>query len=1135
MQYIRWILMLGLVAASLAHGTPLAAQSAPKTSEKDLSSVQQERLSKARRLHSQAEQLRYKQSKIREALPLAREALAIKQELFGDKHNETANSLNYVGLLLKLQGDFKDARVCYEQALAIRKEVLGTKHPDTALSLNNLAVLLQAVGEYRMARLYFEQALSIRRESLGEKNQDTASSHRNLGVLLKTIGEYKLAQLHFEQALAVHRELLGEKHVETASSLDSLAALLQVQGEYLAARTHFEQALAIRKETLGLKHLDTAYSFNNLGMLLKDQGDYAGARAQHEQALAIRKELLGNDHPDLAYSLNNLGTVLRAMSDYGAARSLFEQAIAITTKAHGSNHPLTAASLNNLGLLLKMQGDYAAARDCYEQALAIKRKRLGDKHPETALTLTNLGVLHKEQGNYVAARRCYDEALAYYRESLGDKHPATASAMSKLGVLLRRMGDNEGARRHYEQSLAVQQEAYGVNHPETALSINNLGTLHQALGEYETSRRYLEQSLAIRKALLGTKHPEVAQSFFNLGTLRAQAGDFEQAATNLALGVEIDCATQDAVFAVSSETESLQLVAKHRWARSCLISVWRHTDRTADELYANLWPAQSAVFQLAAERRQALGSSLKPEVEQLYRAWLDARREVARQTLAPAVANPKQRAARRDRLQRVTALKEELERKLAVSSPEFASRQNKRDRPHTDLARALPTAAVFIDLLRYTRVEQNPKVPGEKGDSQIQSYIAFVLTHDRPVQRIDLGPAKPIETAAKQWRAAILAGSTTSAAEELRRLVWQPLAGAFPAGINTVYLMPDGPLTSLPWAALPGSKTGTVLLEEVALAIVPNGRVLMDQLEHPPAPNSEGALLAVGGVQYGVAPIEHTASPQLVGLRAPSMNEKQTLHWPELPGTADEVIGLEKFTNERPLIKLTGNEAGTARVVAELPKARWAVFATHGFFADPAMRSAMQVDEASFRDSLQGSRETVTGRNPLLLSGLVFAGANLPRPTDSWGVPQGDGGILTAEAIAGLQLSKLELAVLSACETGLGEVAGGEGTFGLQRAFHVAGCRNVVASLWKVDDEATAALMRLFYENLWQKKQPPLEALRNAQLTILQSPAEIANYATRAPGAAKPLPDGGKAAAGKTPPRTDVRRWAAFQLSGAGR
>jgi hypothetical protein len=116
---------------------------------------------------------------------------------------------------------------------------------------------------------------------------------------------------------------------------------------------------------------------------------------------------------------------------------------------------------------------------------------------------------------------------------------------------------------------------------------------------------------------------------------------------------------------------------------------------------------------------------------------------------------------------------------------------------------------------------------------------------------------------------------------------------------------------------------------------------------------------------------------------------------------------------------------------------------------------------------------------------LVLAGANLPPEEDDLGLPKGDGGILTAEAIAALPLHNLELAVLSACETGIGHVAGGEGVFGLQRAFHIAGAQTVVASLWKVDDQVTRKLMTLFYKNLWLMKMGKLEALRQAQLTIL--------------------------------------------------
>lgn len=160
----------------------------------------------------------------------------------------------------------------------------------------------------------------------------------------------------------------------------------------------------------------------------------------------------------------------------------------------------------------------------------------------------------------------------------------------------------------------------------------------------------------------------------------------------------------------------------------------------------------------------------------------------------------------------------------------------------------------------------------------------------------------------------------------------------------------------------------------------------------------------------------------------------------------------------------------------------------------------------------------------------------LPRPNDEFGIPMGDGGILSAEQIAGLPLEKLELAVLSACDTGLGEVAGGEGVFGLQRAFHQAGAANVVASLWKIDDQATAALMRLFYYKLFRDHKPPLAALREAQLAIYHHPEQIGPLAAaRAPefGKTVKLVDGGKTK--MRGGHAATRLWAGFVLSGSGR
>jgi CHAT domain-containing protein len=172
----------------------------------------------------------------------------------------------------------------------------------------------------------------------------------------------------------------------------------------------------------------------------------------------------------------------------------------------------------------------------------------------------------------------------------------------------------------------------------------------------------------------------------------------------------------------------------------------------------------------------------------------------------------------------------------------------------------------------------------------------------------------------------------------------------------------------------------------------------------------------------------------------------------------------------------------------DLPEASWAHLATHGFYADAEFRSLrLQVDEDLFGPYDLGGRAAPGARNPAVLSGLVLAGANRPPDRDNYGVPQGDAGILTSEAIACLPLGRLKLVILSACETGRGDVVHGEGVYGLQRAFHQAGAHTVVASLWEVTpDDLPQQLMARFYDNHWQKGMGRLEALREAQLWMLK-------------------------------------------------
>jgi CHAT domain-containing protein len=414
-----------------------------------------------------------------------------------------------------------------------------------------------------------------------------------------------------------------------------------------------------------------------------------------------------------------------------------------------------------------------------------------------------------------------------------------------------------------------------------------------------------------------------------------------------------------------------------------------------------------------------------------------------------------------------------------------------------------------------------------------------VLRKGHPVRRIELGRAEPVEKALADWRRAIAEGLDSPASADLRRLVWDRLSEHLPdRPDSTIYLCPDGELSALPWAALPGRARGTVLLEDHALALVPHGPWLLQRLleRDRRRPAGPGVLLAVGGLRYDRAADPVRSSDEQTDLH-PADRGARPGSWPDLPGTAREaagVIALARALAAPPqVIDREGTRCGPGQLLRDLPRARWAHLATHGFFAAPNSDVRKYLfDEKHFRRGVRGERVGAGARNPLTQTGLVLTGANLKGPEAG-----PDGGILTAEALAGLSLGQLELAVLSACETGLGEAASGEGVFGLQRAFHLGGCRNVVASLWKVDDDHTTALMAVFYHQLWREGRPPLEALRRAQLALYHNPLDVKALATsRGPDFDKTVKRVTQPPVkGETPKESAaVKSWAAFVLSGEG-
>jgi CHAT domain-containing protein len=406
-----------------------------------------------------------------------------------------------------------------------------------------------------------------------------------------------------------------------------------------------------------------------------------------------------------------------------------------------------------------------------------------------------------------------------------------------------------------------------------------------------------------------------------------------------------------------------------------------------------------------------------------------------------------------------------------------------------DVRRAMPARSILISFIRFdqtTYVKRRDRTERRT----IPSYIAFLSWSDRAdVVSVPLGTAASLEELIATWREdaggrALISGVDAAQAEQsyrvagtrLRQRIWDPIAPHV-AGVDRIFIVPDAALNLVSFAALPTSRQRYLVEDVPPIHYLSTERDLIVDVQ----PKPEHGLLLVGGPTYdtSVSPPRSAA-----GLRS-GCAPTGPLRFEDLPGSLAEVrdiAALWSRSKRGPIgddvVVLSGRAAGKSAVVNAARGRTILHLATHGFFLGEC--GAAAPGTRSVGGLIQRSRAIPPDTNPLLLSGLAFAGAN--RPSRQAGQ---DSGILTAEEVSALHLQGTEWAVLSACDTGVGQTTSGEGVLGLRRAFQVAGVKTVIMSLWSVQDRATRDWMVALYQARLDRLDTA-QAVQHASLTQLR-------------------------------------------------
>ncbi|MCR5463394.1 MAG: CHAT domain-containing protein [Bacteroidales bacterium] len=928
-----------------------------------------------------------------------------------------ADSLHQLGCDLFAEQKYEEAIVLFENAAEIRRKQLGVHSADFANSINNVGKCYYELGSYAKALDYGLQALEIRRRVLGMDHPDFALSLNNIGLCYARLGDYVKAQGLFLRAMEIQGRAQGKDHPDYARSLKNFGLCYALMFDYTKAKDYFLQAMEILGRALGKDHPEYAYSLNNVGACYFEMGDYTKALDYLLQALEFQERVLGKDHPDYAIYLRNIGTCYIELGNYAKALDYLLQALEIQERVQKKGHPDHALSLNNIGWCYIKLGEYFNALDYCQRALESFERLFGKENPSYARSLGNIGICYKHLNDFIKAIDYHLRSLSIIERTSGKENSVYINDLTYLGECYYSMGDYAAALSYAQKALEIKEIVYGESHHEYARSLLDIGECYFILEDFSKASEFFVQYSSTISAYISSSFSSLTESMRESFWKK-----FNGFYTNRLYD-----------YSVTISTSQMHVIA-----------------------YDGALLSKGLLLNAETEMRKLILESGDEEALRMYNEV-----QQSRIRLDKIYEDPVGKKALIDSLNNdIEARQQELMKRSKV----FGDYTRNLALKWTDVQAALGKKDIAIEFETYTHQDTT-------------FYIALTLRPGYTAPHL-VELFNSTQMKAKSDSKAYYTSTTMS------KLIWGNLAEEL-NGVKNVYFSPAGELNNIGIEYMLDEDGEHLLSEKRNYYRLTSTRELAK--EHQSKKMSDATIY--GGIRYDVTPGskltgEETESERLALAATRSYTPLDSLSttrggWKYLPGTKEEAESISTtLTSKRVKNELLEGEAGTEESFKALGGARNDVIhiATHGFYWTETEAGRSGMETSSFM--LDGESKAPKEDKALTHSGLLFAGAQ--NAFDGKEIPiDVEDGILTAKDISRMDLRGTDLVVISACQSGLGEVTG-DGVFGLQRGFKKAGVQSIVMSLWEVDDNATKLMMTRFYENL-AKGRSKYVAFREAQ------------------------------------------------------
>lgn len=867
------------------------------------------------------------------------------------------------------------------------------------------------------------------------------------------------------------REIFGEQHLSYGTCLAFRGKIAQQKENYREAADYYVQAMRIQEKALGKESQQYAISGNTLGSIYTALGEFGKAEPLLLETKATRAKLVGRKHPDYGRVLNNLGLLYYHKGNYGQAELQFLEAIEVYTNSIGTRNPDYVSASANLGTVYIERGDHDKAELVYLGIRNFFADGLGKQHPLYAKATGNLATIYSRKGELVKAKQLYLELKDLYTNVLGQDKIGYVEVLVNLAVIYQEEGDYAGTEHLLLEAKDRCIAIFGQEHWKLARILKNLGILAAIQGNAGQAEKWYAEAIAMFKRTLPPGHPDYNQTISLLALLYQERGRFSEAAALFLEAAKLNRRLIEHSAGYSSEAEMFRYLQTFRV----------HTDQFYRFVQARPQPDVAAAaydnalfyngFLLNASRQVKNRALLDPAAALKFEALRSCRHRLSIQYLLPFA---EQDTARLVELEREANLLEKDLVRMVVGFGDALRQVNWKE-----VQAALEQGEAAIEFVHYQYLD----LLGKPSDTTL--YAALVLRPgDAAPKFVSLFEEHELSALLKGAEGGnyrkinALYGQGGAGQKNLYDLLWSKLEAAL-AGTNKVYCSLSGLLYRINLGAVSRNVQET-FSDRRQLVVLGSTRQLVFRERDIAA---ENIALLVGGVRYAendsietsvtrTRSISGSADPENLPFEADSLTRGDP--WQFLPGSAAEVLALRDILQSAGMqVRLDTGYSATEESVKENNAPRILHLATHGYFFPDA-------ESVSVGLSAPGDLAFKSSQNPLLRSGLILAGAQQVWTTGK--PPAGrEDGVLTAYEISRMDMSGTELVVLSACETGLGDIEGNEGVYGLQRAFKIAGVKYVVMSLWKVNDQTTHEFMAYFYTEWLQNRLSLPEAFGNAQ------------------------------------------------------